>query len=156
MDYERLWHLIIPPVMTLLDDYQAIYKLRGVEIVSEMLKKIPGELLKRTGVDGLLLSVGFSYHSLPRRCVYLINSLLFVSLSIRPSRTSRIQKHPGSSAQLSLRYCRSSHSPLRLTPLNASTSFAVCWATASLVVSGSMLLTMSIRYLHPLMLSLWW
>lgn len=52
--YETSWHLIIPPVMTLLDDYEARYKLQGVEIVSEMLRRVPKELLKRTGVDGLM------------------------------------------------------------------------------------------------------
>ncbi|KAG6861494.1 hypothetical protein C0995_015921 [Termitomyces sp. Mi166 len=54
--YESLWHLIIPPVMALLDDFEACYKLRGVRIVSEMLREVPGQLLKRTGVDGLIRS----------------------------------------------------------------------------------------------------
>ncbi|KAJ7578575.1 hypothetical protein C8J56DRAFT_351967 [Mycena floridula] len=53
-DYERLWHLIIPPVMTLIDDYQVPYKIHGVEIVQEMLQHVPVELLRRTGIDGLL------------------------------------------------------------------------------------------------------
>jgi hypothetical protein len=56
-DYEKLWHLLIPPVMTLLDDYDAGYKLQGIQVVAEMLKHVPAELLKRTGVDGLLFSV---------------------------------------------------------------------------------------------------
>jgi len=46
--------------MTYLDDYEAFYKLRGIEMVSEMLKRVPREQLGRTGVDGLLLSVGDS------------------------------------------------------------------------------------------------
>ncbi|KAF8075967.1 hypothetical protein FPV67DRAFT_1469893 [Lyophyllum atratum] len=54
--YEGLWHLIIPPVMALLDDYEARYKLQGVEIVSQMLQHVPGQLLKRTGVEGLIRS----------------------------------------------------------------------------------------------------
>ncbi|GBE79126.1 hypothetical protein SCP_0203230 [Sparassis crispa] len=54
--YERLWHLTIPPVMTLLDDYETRYKLRGIEIVADMLKKVPKGLLYRTGVDALLFS----------------------------------------------------------------------------------------------------
>ncbi|KDR80514.1 hypothetical protein GALMADRAFT_240803 [Galerina marginata CBS 339.88] len=52
--YEKLWHLVIPPVMTFLDDYEPKYKLRGVTLVQEMLRHVPGDLLKRTGVDGLL------------------------------------------------------------------------------------------------------
>lgn len=56
-DYEKLWHLIIPPVMTLLDDYDAGYKLYGIQIVAEMLKTVPAELLRRTGVGELIFSV---------------------------------------------------------------------------------------------------
>ncbi|KAK0467886.1 uncharacterized protein EV420DRAFT_433076 [Desarmillaria tabescens] len=55
-DYEDLWHLVIPSVMSLLDDYEARYKIKGVRIVSEMLQKVPKTLLKRTGIDGLILS----------------------------------------------------------------------------------------------------
>jgi len=43
-------------VMTLLDDYEAPYKLRGIKIVSEMLERVPKDLLKRTGVDELLFT----------------------------------------------------------------------------------------------------
>ncbi len=43
--------------MTLLDDYQGLYKLRGVQIVAVMLGNVPGQLLKRTGVDSLLIQV---------------------------------------------------------------------------------------------------
>ncbi|KZT20671.1 hypothetical protein NEOLEDRAFT_1075293 [Neolentinus lepideus HHB14362 ss-1] len=54
--YERLWHLILPPMMTLLDDYEAPYKLRGIRVVSHFLARAPPYLLQRTGVDGLLFS----------------------------------------------------------------------------------------------------
>ncbi|KAI5894425.1 uncharacterized protein SCHCODRAFT_02624635 [Schizophyllum commune H4-8] len=52
--YEDLWHLIIPPIMTLLDDYQSAYKLRGNVVVRDMLARVPAGLLKRTGVAALL------------------------------------------------------------------------------------------------------
>jgi hypothetical protein len=55
--YESVWHLILPPVMTFLDDFQASYKLQGVRLVSDLLSRVPPELLKRTGVDGLLFTV---------------------------------------------------------------------------------------------------
>lgn len=55
--YDRLWPLIIPPLMTVLDDYEVHYKLLGVQIVSEMLQKAPAEILRRTGVDDLLFTV---------------------------------------------------------------------------------------------------
>ncbi|KAG2147983.1 hypothetical protein DEU56DRAFT_103300 [Suillus clintonianus] len=54
--YESVWHLILPPVMTFLDDFEASYKLRGVQLVSDLLSRVPPELLKRTGVDGLLFT----------------------------------------------------------------------------------------------------
>ncbi|KIP09815.1 hypothetical protein PHLGIDRAFT_34198 [Phlebiopsis gigantea 11061_1 CR5-6] len=54
--YERIWHLVIPPIMTLLDDYETKYKLRGVQIVSHLLENAPGELLRRTGIGGLFYS----------------------------------------------------------------------------------------------------
>ncbi|KAI0723544.1 hypothetical protein C8Q76DRAFT_723258 [Earliella scabrosa] len=53
---ERLWHLYIPPIMTLLDDHQAQYKLRGVRLVSQLLEAAPPELLRRTGIDTLILN----------------------------------------------------------------------------------------------------
>jgi hypothetical protein len=43
--------------MTMLDDYEPKYKLSGVKIVQEMLNTVPGSLLKRTGVEGLIRSV---------------------------------------------------------------------------------------------------
>ncbi len=46
--------------MTLLDDYETEYKLQGVIIVEEMLRRVPKGLLKRTGVDGLLRQVGLT------------------------------------------------------------------------------------------------
>ena len=56
--YGRLWHLLIPPVMTILDDdYEAKYKLYGVHIVNKMLQTVPKPLLKRTGIDTLFAEV---------------------------------------------------------------------------------------------------
>lgn len=42
--------------MTLLDDYEANYKLHGIRIVFEMLERVPNDLLRRTGVDGLFFT----------------------------------------------------------------------------------------------------
>ena len=52
-----MWHLIIPPIMTLLDDYEAKHKLQGVYIVQEMLRNVPKDVLKRTGIAGLVQQV---------------------------------------------------------------------------------------------------
>jgi hypothetical protein len=43
--------------MVLLDDFQVYYKLQGVRTVGCMLEKVPVNLLKRTGVDGLIRNV---------------------------------------------------------------------------------------------------
>jgi hypothetical protein len=56
-DYEHIWHLVVPPSMTLLDDYESYHKLNGIKIVTELLDHAPPQLLKRTGVDGLLITV---------------------------------------------------------------------------------------------------
>ncbi|EJF63083.1 hypothetical protein DICSQDRAFT_103604 [Dichomitus squalens LYAD-421 SS1] len=53
---EKLWHLFVPPIMTMLDDYDAKYKLRGVQLVSQLLEVSPPDLLRRTGIDTLILS----------------------------------------------------------------------------------------------------
>ncbi|KAJ7895953.1 hypothetical protein B0H14DRAFT_3425910 [Mycena olivaceomarginata] len=54
--YEELWHLVVPPLMALLDDYEARYKLMGVTITSTMLERVPPSVLKRTGLDSLLIA----------------------------------------------------------------------------------------------------
>lgn len=89
--YDDLWHLIIPPVMALLDDYQAVQKLKGVKIVSEMLKNVPKELLKRTGVETLLVTVGHS-HSRPSTMALILISHR-TSPSIHASHTYKAPKH---------------------------------------------------------------
>ena len=43
--------------MLMLDDYEVQYKIQGVKLVSQLSKTVPPELLKRTGVDALLLAV---------------------------------------------------------------------------------------------------
>lgn len=47
--------------MTLLDDYEVPYKIRGVIAVHQMLQNVPIQFLKRTGVDALFLSVTIIY-----------------------------------------------------------------------------------------------
>lgn len=67
--------------MTLLDDYEAPYKLRGISIVSEMLERVPKELLKRTGVDGLLFGVCLIFlHSSSSYYYYSLTPDTFTSL----------------------------------------------------------------------------
>jgi hypothetical protein len=55
--YERLWYLVVPPVMTLLDDFEAQYKLLGIQVVNAVLEHAPFPLLIRTGISELILAV---------------------------------------------------------------------------------------------------
>ncbi len=55
--YERLWYLVVPPVMTLLDDFEARYKLLGIQVVDAVLEHAPIPLLIRTGISDLILAV---------------------------------------------------------------------------------------------------
>ncbi|GJE84793.1 hypothetical protein PsYK624_008690 [Phanerochaete sordida] len=54
--FEQLWHLVVPPVMTLLDDYEIKYRLLSLPVVNHLLDNAPGELLRRTGINGLLIT----------------------------------------------------------------------------------------------------
>lgn len=56
-EYGEMWHLVIPPIMALLDDYEPKNKLRGVKVVFELFRFVPKELLKRTGIDELIHTV---------------------------------------------------------------------------------------------------
>jgi hypothetical protein len=52
--WEKIWHLLIPPMMTLLDDFEVRWKLAGLSLVQDVIEGAPPVLLTRTGVDGLL------------------------------------------------------------------------------------------------------
>jgi hypothetical protein len=45
--------------MTLLDDFEAKYKLLGIKVVNAMLEHAPLPLLNRTGISELILAVWF-------------------------------------------------------------------------------------------------
>lgn len=88
--------------MTFLDDHQGVYKLKGVELVHEMLNNIPPELLRRTGMDGLLHSVRTAQ---PSRKSFAHGAHHF-SRSQNLSHTFVIHVHPTwSGAQRPRRYC---------------------------------------------------
>ena len=57
--YEKLWFLIVPPAMTLLDDFEVGWKISGVKVARALVQNAPPELLKRTGVSDLLYEVSF-------------------------------------------------------------------------------------------------
>src|SRR6266404_6687771 len=49
----------MPPMMTLLDDYEGLYKLQFIQFVNAMLEHVPVSLLHRTGISELILAVWF-------------------------------------------------------------------------------------------------
>lgn len=70
-DIEPLWPLLVPPLMTLVDDYEPPFKLRGILAVDCMLERVDARLLKRTGLDVLLLNVCNDRHSVHSLCYSL-------------------------------------------------------------------------------------
>lgn len=47
---EEVWHMLVPPVLTLLDDWEASYKRTGAELLLQLLEATPPLLLERTGL----------------------------------------------------------------------------------------------------------
>jgi hypothetical protein len=56
-DFEALWPLLIPPLMTIMDDREAKWRLRVLVTVLTFVDLAPPELLRRTGVHQLLSTV---------------------------------------------------------------------------------------------------
>lgn len=54
---EMLWPLLVPPLLTLVDDYEPAFKLRGILAMADMLERVNPDLLRRTGLDVLVLTV---------------------------------------------------------------------------------------------------
>ncbi|KAF5363567.1 hypothetical protein D9756_000959 [Leucocoprinus leucothites] len=97
--YEDLWPLLIPPTMTLLDDFQSRHKLEGVRVVSFMLYTIPKQMLRRTGVDELIftsLKAGLSHLTDPETPTLLrliISTWLNLTLKVDEPHTSEFFDH---------------------------------------------------------------
>nr|POF03491.1 cca trna nucleotidyltransferase, mitochondrial [Quercus suber] len=61
---EEVWPLIVPPVLTLVDDLDVEYKLRGIRFLRQILAVTPPTLLARTGLGSVFedaLTPCFSY-----------------------------------------------------------------------------------------------
>ncbi|KAG8915987.1 hypothetical protein FRC01_003447 [Tulasnella sp. 417] len=52
-DIESLWPLLIPPLMTLLDDHQTIFRIKGIQVLRGLLDRVDAKLLERTGIASL-------------------------------------------------------------------------------------------------------
>ena len=47
---EEVWHLVVPPVLTLVDDWDVRYKIQGAQLLTVVLEATPPFLLQRTGL----------------------------------------------------------------------------------------------------------
>jgi Tti2 family len=72
-DWETLWPLLIPPVLTYMDDWAALHRLQGVNICHRLIERSPSSILSRTGIDELMRSVSVSLSNLS--CTYALQSL---------------------------------------------------------------------------------
>ncbi|GAA5861701.1 hypothetical protein JCM3774_002676 [Rhodotorula dairenensis] len=49
-EIEDLWPFLLPPLLSYLDDYESVNKIRGVAILDTLLTRVDASLLRRTGV----------------------------------------------------------------------------------------------------------
>jgi hypothetical protein len=50
-------HLLIPPILIVLDDYDVLYKEQGVDMVHTMIKKLDPLYISRYGLDNVFFEV---------------------------------------------------------------------------------------------------
>jgi tRNA nucleotidyltransferase (CCA-adding enzyme) len=50
---ERVWHLLVPPILTLVDDWEIKYKQLGAELLHSLLRATSPTLLSRTGLGSV-------------------------------------------------------------------------------------------------------
>ncbi|KAG8993761.1 hypothetical protein FRB93_001915 [Tulasnella sp. JGI-2019a] len=65
-DFETLWPLLIPPLMTMLDDHDLYFRIAAIKILQILLHRVDGSLLKRTGIESLFaasLSISVTYYN---------------------------------------------------------------------------------------------
>ncbi|KAI7502971.1 poly A polymerase C-terminal region-like protein [Hortaea werneckii] len=51
---EEVWHLVIPPILTMIDDWEVKYKTLGAKLSGNILQVTPPILLERTGLDEVI------------------------------------------------------------------------------------------------------
>ncbi len=56
-DWEMLWPMVIPPIMTMLDDHEMRGRLSGIVVAEALVNGVPTTLLRHTGVGELIEKV---------------------------------------------------------------------------------------------------
>jgi hypothetical protein len=59
VDVERFIGLVLPPTLVMMDDWEPAWRVRGVVVLESWREKVDPAILKRMGVDKLLLKVSF-------------------------------------------------------------------------------------------------
>lgn len=52
--------MVAPPILIILDDYDSMYKLRGVQLIQSVLSKVEPVILRRSGLGVVFLEVKLS------------------------------------------------------------------------------------------------
>ncbi|SGY44499.1 BQ5605_C001g00166 [Microbotryum silenes-dioicae] len=81
-DIESRWHLVLPPLLTYLDDYSPLNKLLGVDLLSALLERTSGPLLTKTGVGKVFSTIGSILQSLDA-CLSSLSSPYSPSLLLK-------------------------------------------------------------------------
>ena len=63
-DMENIWHMLVPPLMIMLDDHEPAYRSAGIQSVRMFLEIVPPRLLVRTGLHELILTVRSRYFAM--------------------------------------------------------------------------------------------
>ncbi|KAI8580489.1 hypothetical protein K450DRAFT_237277 [Umbelopsis ramanniana AG] len=52
---QPVYHMVAPPILIVLDDYESNYKLRGVQLIQAVLRKVEPVTLRRSGLGNVFL-----------------------------------------------------------------------------------------------------
>ncbi|MBW0494264.1 hypothetical protein O181_033979 [Austropuccinia psidii MF-1] len=92
---QEIWPLLIPPIITLLEESTPRYRLRGLQMSISLLEHTPSPIICRTGIDSLLqsfFSTTFSFLNIPQT-LDLLNSTFEANLKLIESQWLASQKN---------------------------------------------------------------
>lgn len=79
--------LILPPLLTIMDDYETTYRDHGLRCLETLLDKVNATTLKRMGIDKLFLkvSVAWQLRRIDRALILIVMQSVQHSISLHPS-----------------------------------------------------------------------
>lgn len=63
-DLQQNLHLLIPPILIVLDDYDVLYKEQGIVMVHTMIQKLDPMYISKYGLDNVFFEVQTHYYSI--------------------------------------------------------------------------------------------